>query len=413
MGGFIDFFGSTERIYIGHDKGVTRVDFAGTNETAISGTWAQNVPRPLQQFVGKLYIGNGTNIAEIDSTATVTTSTKLSPGFPTNSQVRDLDVSPDGNYLCIVVSRLALTSILTANTSSSANTESYIFKWNGTDNGYTSSTTFPSFSLNAEIMFQDWQYTFGYDQYGTAIYNPNQKIMTLTECFCPMPNAISSNGNILNWIAPVYFNGVLEADYFSWGSLDFEVGNPLGFWDSFFLNAKAPETDITLVPFQLPISNTQFGASYNVYTDNASSVSKIYFSTIETSVTPTTAYRFYRWNPVVSFNLSNSDPIILGTYQTQNQIFSKKVTIKEVRVYGEPWASGNSFTIDLIGSAGTAMSGGSKTFTAGTNLTVGTDFAWYTPDCAPTYVVGVAITNVGDTNHVIMKVEIDYTIGGK
>ncbi len=29
-GGSIDFFGSTERIYIGHDKGVTRIDFDGT-----------------------------------------------------------------------------------------------------------------------------------------------------------------------------------------------------------------------------------------------------------------------------------------------------------------------------------------------------------------------------------------------
>jgi len=34
-GGFIDFFGSTERIYIGHDKGVTRIDFNGTNETFV------------------------------------------------------------------------------------------------------------------------------------------------------------------------------------------------------------------------------------------------------------------------------------------------------------------------------------------------------------------------------------------
>src|SRR3990167_3111522 len=32
-GGFIDFFGSTERIYIGHDMGVTRINFDGTSET--------------------------------------------------------------------------------------------------------------------------------------------------------------------------------------------------------------------------------------------------------------------------------------------------------------------------------------------------------------------------------------------
>jgi len=138
-GGFMDFFGATERIYIGHDKGVTRVDFDGTNETAISGTWTQTVPRPLKQFIGKLYIGNGSNIAEIDSTATVTSSTKLSPGFPTNTQVRDMDVTTEGNYLQMVVSRLALGDITSAtqDTTSTASTESYIFKWNGTDTGYT------------------------------------------------------------------------------------------------------------------------------------------------------------------------------------------------------------------------------------------------------------------------------------
>ncbi len=106
-GGFIDFFGSTERIYIGHDKGVTQIDFNGANESAISGTWTQNVPRPLRQFVGNLYAGNGNNIAEINSSGLVTTSTKLSPAFPTNTQARDMDYSIDGNYLEIVVAQLA------------------------------------------------------------------------------------------------------------------------------------------------------------------------------------------------------------------------------------------------------------------------------------------------------------------
>lgn len=413
-GGFMDFFGNTEKIYISHDKGVTSVNFDGTGEAVISGTWTQNVPKPLKQFVGKEYVGNGSNIAEIDSTGTVTSSTKLTPGFPTNSQVRDLDVSPDGNYLNMVVSRLALTSILVQDTASAANSESYIFKWNGTDVGYTAFTTFPSFSINANTLFQDYQYTFGYDQYGTAVYNPNQKVLSLTECACPLPNAISSNGNILNWIQPVYYNGVLEADYFSWGSYDFEVGNPLGFWDLFFLNAKAPQTDITCIPFQLPVANTQFGASSNGYADNASTISKIYFSTIETSSAPSTAYRFYRWNPVFSLNLSNPDPIVSGGYyQTQTQLFSKKVTIKEVRIYGEPWVAGNVIEISLIGSLGNAITGSSKTFTAGTNLTIGDDFAWYTPDCAPTYAIGVAISTTSTTNYIINKIEIDVTTGGK
>jgi len=131
-GGSLDFFGSTERIYIGHDKGVTRVDFDGTNETFVGalGSWTQTVPRPFAQFIGKLYVGNGNNIAEIDSTATVTTYSKLTPGFPTNTQTRDLDTSPDGIYLQVVVTRLVLPDITatTQDTTFLSNSESYIFK---------------------------------------------------------------------------------------------------------------------------------------------------------------------------------------------------------------------------------------------------------------------------------------------
>src|SRR3990167_8341274 len=89
-GGSIDFFGATERIYIGHDKGVTRIDFDGTNETfiGVAGSYTATIPRPLKQFIGKLYFGNGANIGEIDSTATITDYTKLDPGFPDNTQIK-------------------------------------------------------------------------------------------------------------------------------------------------------------------------------------------------------------------------------------------------------------------------------------------------------------------------------------
>lgn len=414
-GGFIDFFGSTERIYIGHDKGVTRIDFNGANETAISGTWTQNVPRPLKQFIGKLYIGNGTNIAEIDSTATQTNAARLSPAFPDNTNVRDMDVSPDGTYLQIVVSRLVLPdqTATTQDTTSSANADSFVFSWNGTDTGYTAFKTFPSFSLTANTMFQNYQYVFGYDQFGTAVYNPSEKITWISESKSPTPNAIVNLSNMVGWGSPLYYLGVLEIDFIVWGSFDFETGNPLGYWDLFFMNATEPETDILRVPYIMSVSNTIFGASSNGYADNIAGTSKIYFSTLETSSAPTAAYRFYKWTPNVITTVASGEVLIDAVYQTQTQLFSKKVTIKEVRVYGEPWVADNSFLIDLIGSAGTPISGGSKTFTAGSNLTIGDDFAWYTPDCAPTYAIGLSITNKGTANHTIQKVEIDYNIGGQ
>lgn len=414
-GGFIDFFGATERIYIGHDKGVTRVDFDGTNESAISGTWTQTVPRPLKQFIGKLYIGNGTNIAEIDSTATVTSSAKLSPAFPIGTQVRDIDVTPDGNYLQMVVTTLGMPNItsITQDTTNTANANSYIFKWNGTDTGYTSFDTFPSYSLTANTVFGPYQYTFGYDQFGASVYNPVNKLLTWQEVQAPIPNAITSSGNLMIAMTPLYFAGVLEADMFFYGSLDFEVGP--GYWDLFYQNATGTETDINYVPFMIPVSNFGLGISSNSYASNIYGTSKFYFSTLESSSTPTTGYKLYKWKLNTSPAITDSGtPIDGAVYQTQSQIFSKKVTIKEVRIYGKPWVADNAFTIDLIGSNGLSIPGSSKTFTAGTNLTIGDDYAWYTPDCAPTYVVGLSITQAGTTNHTIMKVEIDYEDrGGK
>lgn len=414
-GAFIDFFGSTERIYIGGNTGVTRINFDGTSEAVVGvvGSWTQNVPRPLKQFIGKLYIGNGTNIAEIDSTATVTTYTKLSPGFPDNTQVRDMDVSRDGTYMDIVVSRLALPSIIstTQDTAVTSNSDSYIFKWNGTDTGYTAFLTFPSFSLTANTMFQNYQYTFGYDQFGTAVYNPVEKIITGRGVLSPLPNAVASSGNLLLYLIPVYFNDKLEIDLYAWGSLDFEVGP--AWWDLFFMNAKSPETDIIQVPLLISVSNENIGSSSNGYSNNVFGTSKVYFSTLETSSAPTTAYRFYRWSPTLSPNVPSGTVINNGYYETQTQLFSKKIKVSQVRIYGEPWVANNTFKIDLIGSAGTAISGGSKTFTAGSNLTVGDDFAWYVPDMAPTYALGLGITNQGTANHTINKVEIDFYEGGK
>lgn len=419
-GGFIEFFGATEKIYIGHDKGLTSINFNGTGESAISGTWTQNVPRPLKQFVGKLYIGNGSNIAEVDSTGTVTSSAKLSPGFPTNTQTRDMDVSVDGNYLEMVVSRLPLYDVTsgTQETTSTANSESYIFKWNGTDAGYTAFTTFPSFALSANILFQNYQYTFGTDQFGMALFNPNEKIISIPEGSSPLPNAINSTGNLLLWMQPIYFNGVLEVDLFAWGSNDFEVGHPYGYWSLFFINATAPETDIVRVPYMMPVSNLGLGASSNGYAGNVFGRAKIYFSTLETSVTPTTKYRFYKWRVNTSTQVANTNALTEGLYQTQTQLFSKKVTMTEVRIYAEPWISGNSFLIDMIGSDGNPITDASKTFTAGTNegdgiLQIGKDFAWYGPTSAPTYVIGLRITNLGTTNYTISKVEIDVDPSGK
>lgn len=413
-GGSLDFFGATEKIYIGHDMGVTSINFDGTGEAFVGvlGSWTQTVPRPLKQFVGKLYIGNGNNLAEIDSTATVTTYGKLAPSFPLNTQTRDIDVSPEGTYLQAVVTRLAQFDITSASqeTNSTTNAESFIFKWNGTDLGYTSFTTFPSFSLTANTMFQNYQYTFGYDQNGGAVFNPSDKILSLQEVTSPLPNAVSSIGNMVTFVTPLFFGGFQEAEMFYFGPVDFEIG--LGWWDVFFQIATGTETDVIRVPCQIPVSNFGIGSSSNGYSGGVFSNSKVYFSTLETSSSPTTRYKLYSWTPRASAFM-DKEAFVDAIYQTQNQIFSKKIKISEVRIYGDPWVADNEFQIDLIGSGGNQIAGGTKVFTAGSNLTIGDDFAWYTPECAPTYSLAVAVTNLGTANHTITKIEIDYSMGGK
>lgn len=412
-GGFIDFYGSTERIYIGHDTGVTRINFDGTSETVVGvvGSWTQTVPRPLKQFIGRLYAGNGNNIAEIDSTATVTDYTKLDPAFPENTQVRDIDLTPDGTYMQVVVSRLALPNITstTQDITPIISSNSFIFKWNGIDTGYTAVDTFPTFSLTANTMFGPHQYTFGYDQAGQSVFNPTEKLISQQEIVSPFPNAVSSTGNLATWITPLYYGGFMEADLGMYGSLDFDVGT--GYWYPFFQLATNTETDIIQVPCQITVSNFGIGSSSNGYTGNIYGVPKIYFSTLETSTT-TTAYKFYKWNPPASTFLTG-EALISAIYQTQTQLFSKKVQVKEIRIYGEPWVTNNSFRLDLIGSSGLVMTNGAYTFTAGTTLTVGNDFSWWNPGIRPTYALALLFTNLGTANYTISKVEIDYVEGGK
>ena len=413
-GGSVDFYGSTERIYIGHDKGVTQLDFDGTNETVVgsAGSWTQNVPRPLKQFIGKLYAGNGSNIAEIDSTLSVTDYTKLSPGFPDNTQVRDLDVSVDGTYIQAVVTRLVLGDITSAtpDSGSISNSDSWIFQWNGTDAGYTAYETYSAYSLTANFLFGSYQYVFGYDVTGSVLFSAGDKVISPVLTNAPMPNTMGSGTNMIGWGATETYNltsktvgtgGVLRMSQFIYGKTDSEI--PEGWWRQFAMQATSPETDIVRVPFGALVSNLSIGSSSNGYLAGIFGFGKYYFSTLETSAAPTTKYRFYKWYPV---------PTTLGTtmagmYETQTQLFSKKQAIKEMRIYTEPLVANNEFDIDLIGSDGNSITNSNKTFKVGTNVTAGEDLITYSEDIAPTYALGLRITNAGSANWTCKKVEID------
>ena len=285
-----------------------------------------------------------------------------------------------------------------------SNLESYTFKWNGSDSGATALNIFPQ-SLTANITFGDKQYTFGSDTFGGSVFNPINKIITQPKAVAPYPHAMDISGNLISWMTPEYDGGVLKASQFIYGTLDEEV--PTGLWRLQRMSSKSPQTDILRIPLQRFVMNNVYGESYSAYASDVVGTGKLYFSTLETT-SVTQIYRFYK-----SFLVSTgSGTPTAGVYETQNQLFSKKVRIKQVRVYGEPWVANNEFTIALIGSDNAAITNSSQTFTVGTNVTAGDDFAWYNPAIETTYALGVRITNVGTVNNTISKIEIDYDEGG-
>lgn len=411
-GSSIQFYGATEKLYIGHDKGVTSLAFDGTGEVFVGvlGTWTQNVPRPSVNFTGVTYWGNGVNIAAIDSTETVTTYTKLSPSFPVGTQVRDIDVSPDGNYVQIVVSRITQPdmTVSTQDTSSLSSSDSYFIYWNGTDIGYTSYNPYNSYSLNANTSFGPYSYTMGYDLGGAAIYTNGEKIISLPNSLSPNFNGMFSTGNLVGFGAPENNSNVLKSSLLVYGAYDQEV--PKGLYRLFRRSAGSPQTDVIQMPVCLIVSNLFYGSSSAGYSGNQVGSAKIYFSTLETSGAPTAKYKFYKFTTVPT----GLGTAIAGVYETQNELFSKKIKVGDIRFYFEPYIANNSFQVDLIGSNGGVIPGSTKVFTAGVGAdTIGNDYAWYSPDMAPTYSLGVRVTNLGSTNMLFSKIEIDTFDGGK
>lgn len=418
-GSSIQFYGATERIYIGHDLGVTRVDFSGANETIVGafGSYTANVPRPSVNFEGVTYWGNGTNLAAIDSTATVSTYAKLSPAFPTGTYVRDLDVSPDGNYLQIIVSRIPQTDLTSAtqDTSSLSSADSYKFLWNGVDAGYTSFESYNAYSINTNVTFGNSSYTMGYDLGGAAIYTGGDKIISLPLSLSPNFEAMFSTGNLMGFGAPETVGSFLQTSVMVYGQYDIETQK--GLYRLLRLAAGAPQTDIIQMPVCLIVSNLFYGSSSSGYAGNQVGSAKMYFSTLETSAAPTTKYKLYKFTTVPT----GLGTAIGGVYETQQEtsfklmknVLTKAFKVMEVRVYTESLVTNNSFQVDLIDGDGNVLNGSSYTFTVGTNCTAGDMMVAYNPAMNPSYSMGLRITNLGTANWVCNKVEIDLDEWGK
>lgn len=414
FGGSMEFYGATEKIYIGNDTRVCSVNFDGTGEVSVSGSFTANVYRPLMQFVGKLYYGNGMNIGEIDTTGTVTTQTKLSPSLPQEVNVRDLDVSPDGNYLVITASAIpSERQDYGYDRVSSSTGTGYKFKWNGTDAGITSYNIYPSHAITAYQSFNTNEFIFSNDSFGLSLDSGSGKIRTLQNNRSAIPNAIASNGNFITWMSTEFCDATLKGSMYYYGKLDEE--SDLGMWRMFRLTSTQTNGFIYTVPLNILVTN-KFSTVNNVETAVATyAYGKHYFSTFDLSNGGgTSKYKLYRF----LVTSSGSGTPNLGVYETQTQLFGKRVSINEVRVYCEGTVASNGFQLDVITSNGSVVSNGTfnYTYAAGTDITLlqgSLERINFNPNIANLYAIGIRITNTGTTNMTIKKIEIDVQPAGK
>jgi len=427
----MEFFGNTLQVYIGTEYGVNKANFDGSSDAQVLGPggatarYAANVYRPLKQFIGKLFFGNAHTIGSIDNTGTATSTvasvygsnlySDLNPTLPVESQVQDLDVTLDGNYLLITGANTTPERIDTVSNDlpDSIANESALYKWNGTDAAVTSFTSLPSYSASALQTYLGSNLFFSNDIFGSSISDENQKILTLPNNKSPLPNATCTNGNFLTWWCPeVDSAGTTRyASLYYFGSLDEE--NPIGLYRLLRWTTTQSSAQVFQAPLNLMIGN-HYQTLTSSYAVTTYSYGKHYLGV--GSVNTSGTYQNFLLRFLVTPTGTGTPN--LGVYETQTQLFSKKVVAKQIRVYTEPTAANNGFQIDLIGSDGSVLTNGTFTYTfsAGsdpTTLTGSLQRIDYNFTAAPTYAMGVRITNTGTANMTIKKIELDIVEIGK
>lgn len=422
-GAITRFGATTERLFVGGDSAIGRCDIDGANPSIVAdvntSNFNTNRPRPMAQFLGKIYFGNGNNIGEIDSTNTCTTTTKLSPGFPYNTYVQDLDVTPDGNYLVLTVNDTLLGSSGFDGNDSTI-TENRIgtsrkLYWNGSNTGFTAQEQYGGLSIFSNVNYGDKDYAIGYDLGGAAIFKGTNKELSLPKVIAPYPSAAFSTSNMLSFVSPEFdpFDSKMKTSFFQYGQYDSETP------DGLFRLLKYPaqiRNDVKSVPTALNVDALIYASSIVGATNHIGGTSKVYFSTVESNAQAPAQLigKLYKF----SLNPIGARSVLAGVYETQNQLFSKKIAVKEVRLYTDPLSPSVDFNIDLIGSGGSIMSGGSHNFTTigASSVATGTDVLKYNPACAPTYSLGVRISNAsvtGTNNWTATKLELDIVPAGK
>lgn len=430
-GASMEFFGAPEKIYIGSDNQVNSINFNGTSDAVVgsAGSYAPNIYHPLKPFVGNLLFGNGQTIGAISATGTVTSSviglsagniySQLNPAPPPETRIRDIDVSPDNNYAYMSAATNdyeQVSTVSTPNRIGSIPSDGSVINWNGTDAASTGGSTLPSSNVTALQSYLQNNMFFSSDIVGSAISDGVKKILALPNSKSPFPNATGVNGDFLYWTCiekgatnPNSAAVPLVATMYYFGSLDEQ--NPPGLYRLFRVASTQNGGNMLQTPFNI-VSSTQ-------YTDLNPSVSSVvtagygqhYFSTLD--VAPGSTLRnLYKFN----FPPTGIGTPQFGVYETQTQLFSKKIIVKQIRVYTEPTAVNNQFSIYLVGNDGNLISSNTYFYQAGTDVTKlqgSLERIDFNPAMGSTYAVGVRIINQGSTNMTIKKIEVDWCYQGK
>lgn len=431
---------SVESIFIGHDNGVNAIRFNGSAEMAIGNPsyYITGVFRPLRQFVGKVMFGNGPTVGAIDATGTVTSPvvsvvsaiptnssivsiySQLDPPFPPETVVQDLDVTPSIDYLLMTSSNVTPDQITSpASRQAFQASDSALYKWNGVDSAATAGTTMSAYSAIALQTYLSQNLFFSNDAFGSSVSDGVNKILTLPRNKAPFPNATGSTGSFLYWVCPEV-NAAATAEtatLYYFGALDQE--SPSGLYRLTRITSALTNGFVVGVPMTTLVDNSFKGVN-NSYSSIATiGYGKHYISTVEVNgtllVTGTGSVL-----GLYGFTLNPSGTVApqLGVYETQTQLFSKRIAIAQIRIYCEPTATGNGFQLDIIGGDGTVVNNGTFTYSYGSVVDPNNNSSVlerinFNPSMDNLFSVGIRITNTGTTNMTIKKIEVDWSEEGK
>lgn len=427
-GASIDFFAATEKIYVGGDNGIAAINFDGTGDTFIgNGTdYTSNIYRPLAQFLGYLAFGNGTNIGLIDTTGTIISSVvsgkyaQLSPGFPQETHITDIDQSVDGNYLNLTTTSTNNEEIDTVSSDRQAASggQGGIFYWNGVDTAITKFKQIPSYAVTAMQVYLNNNYFFENDSFGASLSDGTKKIISLPNVKSPFANATTTNGNFICWISPeLTSDGTgMVGSLFYFGQLD--ESSPKGLWRVLRYSTSLANGFVYQTPVNI-LTNNKYSTVNNAVTSIVTmGYGKHYFSSFEVNSTNTNVSSITTKLSKFLITSSGTGTPQLGVYETQNELFSKRISLSEIRVYCEPTASGNGFQLDIIDNDGTVVTNGTFTYTyaSGTDITKlqgALERINFNPNMKDLYSVGIRVTNTGTTNMTISKIEVDWEYSGR